>query len=234
MSLGDRLCRIARTARAIEAGMIYHVLNRGNARMRLFHKDADFDAFERVLGEALERYPVDLLTYCLMSNHWHLVVRPGTDQAIGQFMRWVGVTHVRRHHEHYHTRGGGHLYQGRFKSFPVQDEWHFLTVCRYVEANAVRAKLVRRAEDWTWGGVHARRRRGKPFTLGEWPVNRTRNWIGLVNAPLDEGQLDHLRTCVNRGRPCGDEAWTKRTATRLALLFTLRNPGRPRKQGRNQ
>lgn len=107
-----------RTARAIKAGVIYHVLNRGNARMPLFHKDADFDAFEQVLGEGLERYPVDLLTYCLMGNHWHLVLRPRTDEALGRLMGWIGVTHVRRHHAHYHSRGGGHLYQGQFKSFP--------------------------------------------------------------------------------------------------------------------
>ena len=145
-----------RTARAIEAGMVYHVLNRGNGRMRLFYKDGDFHAFERVLAEALQRYPVDLLTYCLMGNHWHLVVRPGTDDALGRFMGWIGVTHVRRHHEHYHTRGGGHLYQGRFKSFPIQEEGHFLNVCRYVEANAVRGGLVAGAEDWHWGGLYAR------------------------------------------------------------------------------
>ncbi len=223
-----------RTARAIEAGMIYHVLNRGNGRMRLFHKDDDFHAFERVLAEGLQRYPVDLLTYCLMGNHWHLVTRPGTDDALGRFMGWLGVTHVRRHHEHYHTRGGGHLYQGRFKSFPIQEESHFLNVCRYVEANAVRAGLVLRAEDWSWGGLYARRRRGTPFTLCKWPVDRPRNWMALVNAPLDEKQLQQLRTCVNRGQPCGDPNWVQRIAKRLRLEFTLRNAGRPRKRGNNQ
>lgn len=223
-----------RTARAVEAGLIYHVLNRGNGRMRLFHKDADFDAFERVLGEALQRYPVDLLTYCLMSNHWHLVLQPRTDEALGRFMGWLGVTHVRRHHAHYRTRGGGHLYQGRFKSFPIQEESHFLTVCRYVEANAVRAKLVRRAEDWLWGGVFARRHRDKPFTLADWPVDRPRGWLALVDGMLDADNLTALRTCVSRGRPYGDPAWTARTAARLGLQFTLRNPGRPPRQSRNE
>jgi putative transposase len=218
-----------RTASAIKAGMIYHVLNRGNARMRLFHKDGDFAAFERVLGEGLERYPVDLLTYCLMGNHWHLVVQPRTDEALGRFMGWVGVTHVRRHHAHYQTRGGGHLYQGRFKSFPVQEEVYFLRLGRYVEANAVRAGLVRRAEDWAWGGLGARRGRGKPFALGEWPVDVPRNWSALVNAKMAKTQLDELRTCVNRGRPCGDSDWVQRTARRLGLMFTLNDPGRPRK-----
>ncbi len=84
-----------RTARAIQAGLVYHVLNRGNGRMRLFHKDADFAAFERVLAEGLTRYPVDLLTYCLMGNHWHLVLQPHTDLAVGQFLAWVDRTVTR-------------------------------------------------------------------------------------------------------------------------------------------
>ncbi len=182
---------------------MYHVLNRGNARMRLFHKNEDFEAFERVLAEGLERYPVDLLTYCLMSNHWHLVLRPRTDESLGRLMGWVGVTHVRRHHEHYRTRGGGHLYQGRFKSFPVQDDAHFLTVCRYVEANARRAGLVERAQDWAWSGLHARRCRSKPFQLSGWPVARPRDWTRSVNRLLPDDELESLRTSVNRGRPWG-------------------------------
>jgi putative transposase len=210
------------------------VLNRGNGRLRLFHKDADFAAIERVLGEGLERYPVDLLTYCLMGNHWHLVVRPGTDGALGRLMGWVGVTHVRRHHEHYHTRGGGHLYQGRFKSFPLQDDCHFLTVCRYVEANAVRAGLVQRAEEWPCGGLYARRRGGKPFTPSEWPVDRPHKWTALVNEAIGQETLDGLRTSVNRGRPWGESTWVQRTARKLNLEFTLRNPGRPAKRKENQ
>jgi putative transposase len=202
--------------------------------MRLFHKDEDFAAFERVLAEGLERYPVDLLTYCLMGNHWHLVVRPRTGPALGRFMGWLGVTHVRRHHEHYHTRGGGHLYQGRFKSFPVQSDGHFLTLCRYVEANALRAGLVRRAEDWPWCGLYARRHVGHPLALSDWPVARPRDWTAIVNEAMNEKTLEGLRTSVNRGRPWGDETWVRQTAQRLGLLFTLRNPGRPAKRRRNE
>ena len=165
-----------RTARSVEAGLIYHVLNRGNGRMRLFHKPADFAAFERVLAEGLARYPVDLLTYCLMDNHWHLVLRPRSDEALGKLMGWIGVTHVRRHHQHYHSRGGGHLYQGRFKSFPVQEDRHFLTLCRYVESNAVRAGAVKEAARWRWSGAHARsmRERGGEMSIpqAQWPVPR--------------------------------------------------------------
>ena len=214
--------------------MVYHVLNRGNGRMRIFHKAEDFDAFERVLAEGLDRYPVELFTYCLMPNHWHLVVRPKTDLALGRWMGWVGVTHVRRHHEHYHSRGGGHLYQGRFKSFPVAEDDYFVALCRYVEANALRAGLVERAEEWRWCGLWRRARKNAKradaefkLPLTAWPVERSRNWVAWVNRGLNDEQLDDIRTSVNRGRPFGPERWLQRTAKRLGLEFTLRGPGRP-------
>jgi putative transposase len=132
-------------------------------------------AFERVLAAGLERYPVDLLTYCPMPNHWHLVVRPRTDMALGRLMGWIGVTHVRRHQEHYHCPGAGHLYQGRYKNFPVAEDHYFLTFCRYVEANPVRAKLVERAEQWRWGGFWRRAHRGTGLPLSRWSLDRPRN-----------------------------------------------------------
>ena len=159
--------------------MVYHVLNRGNGRMRIFHKGGDYEAFQRVLAEGLERYPVEVFTYCLMPNHWHLVVRPGADDALGRWLGWVGVTHVRRYHEHYHSRGGGHLYQGRFKSFPVAEDDYFLTLCRYVEANALRAGLAECAEQWRWSGLWQRAEEAADVPLSAWPVERPRiGWHG--------------------------------------------------------
>jgi putative transposase len=225
-----------RTARSTEGGMIYHVLNRGNGRMRIFRKAGDYEAFERVLAEGLDRYPVDLLTYCLMPNHWHLVARPKTDLALGRLMGWVGVTHVRRYQEHYHSRGGGHLYQGRFKSFPVSEDDYFLALCRYVEANAVRAGLVERADQWQWSGLWRRThaRGDGELRLSPWPLERPRQWLAWVSRGISDEQLDGIRTCVQRGRPFGPEAWVRRTAERLGLEFTLRGPGRPRRKPNNQ
>ena len=116
----------------------------------------------------------------------------------------------------------------------MQDDSHFLTVCRYVEANAVRAGLAQRAEEWAWGGLYARRHGDKPFVLSDWPVDRPREWTALVNEVIGKETLDGLRTSVNRGRPWGERAWVQRTARRLGLEFTLRNPGRPAKRKENQ
>jgi REP-associated tyrosine transposase len=218
-----------RAARSIEGGLVYHVLNWGNARMRLFHNEDDFDGFERVLAEGLERHPVELLTYCLMPHHWHLVVRPKSDDSLGRFMGWVGVTHVRRYQEAHHRRGAGHLYQGRYKSFPVAEDHHFLMLCRYVEGNPGRAKRVDRAQDWRWSGMWKRSHRGQDLPLGNWPVERPHNWTKLVNAGLSPQDLRHVRLCAKRGRPLGPAPWVQETAARLGLEFTLRNQGRPRK-----
>ncbi len=121
------------------------------------------------------------------------------------------------------------MYQGRFKSFPVAEDEYFLTLCRYVEANPLRAKLVRRAEQWRWSGMWMRTDPARALPLAAWPLQRPRNWVEWVNGELNEEQLDTLRTCVQRGRPWGPPNWIRTTAARLGLEFTLRGPGRPRK-----
>lgn len=134
-----------RQPRHTPGGYAYHILNRGVGRMQLFDDEGDYLAFLRVLSEGLQRYPdARLLSYCLMPNHWHLVFWPkrGSDTVLSELMRWVGTTHVRRWHMHRHSAGTGPIYQGRFKSFPIERDKHLLTVCRYVERNALRANLV--------------------------------------------------------------------------------------------
>jgi len=220
-----------RQKRADEAGATYHALNRGNARQTIFHKDEDYQAFLRVLAEGLERYPVELFAFTLMPNHWHMVLRPTEDGLMGRMLRWVTATHTQRYHAHYHTSGEGHLYQSRFKSFPVADDDHFLVVCRYVERNPLRANLVQRAEDWPFGSLWRWSRRPEPLPqlLTPWPIRRVANWIERVNQPLSEKELNALRGCVQRGRPFGAEAWVKEVAQRTGLGSTLRPRGRPRK-----
>jgi putative transposase len=208
---------------------LYHVLNRANGRRRIFRKNADYEAFERVLGEGLARYAVELFCYLLMPNHWHLVLRPRRDGELSRFLRWITATHTMRYHAHFHTSGEGHVYQGRFKSFPIQDDAHFLAVCRYVERNAVRAALVRRAEAWRWGSLWRwlQTREPSPELLSAWPVPRRPNWAAHVNEPLTAGELERVRRSAQRGAPYGEASWIETTARRLNLGSTLRPRGRP-------
>ncbi len=222
-----------RRARMIEGGYVYHVLNRANACAPLFQKDADYAAFERVLEEAHEREPLRILNDCIMPNHWHMIVWPsvGAGQQVSEFLRWLTVTHSQRWHAHHGTSGTGHLYQGRFKSFPVESDEHFYTVARYVERNGRRANLVDRADAWRWcslwrwlhGDADSRR------LLSDWPVTRPSDWVQHVQTALTKQELDAVRRCVQRGQPYGSNAWCAAAIKELGLEHTIRARGRPKK-----
>lgn len=230
---------MARSLRISPGGYCYHVLNRGVGRMQLFDDEGDYLAFLRVLGEGLGRCPqVRLVSYCVMPNHWHLVLWPrrGSDRGLSELMRWVGTTHARRWHLHRHSVGEGPIYQGRFKSFPIQADEHLLTVMRYVERNALRADLVDKAESWRWGSLWLGRQkaglmqeeRALRGMLQASPVAKPRHWVSLVNKPQHQAEVDALGVSVAKGRPFGASGWVDRTAAKHGI--SLRGPGRPRKE----
>jgi putative transposase len=216
-----------RPLRHIEPGLIYHVLNCGNGRMMIFRTDADFEAFLKILAEGLKRFDVELLAWCLMSNHWHLVLRPRRAGQLQAFMQWITLTHVRRHHEH-HRRACGHLYQGRYKHFPVEQDEYLLVLLQYVEGNALRAGLVERAQDWPWSSLHQRLRKKNVSPLSDWPVDRPADWTRTVNQAMEEPKRKQVRQSIERDRPLGSPAWVRKMSARLGLEQTLRERGRPR------
>jgi putative transposase len=241
-----------RRPRVATGGVVYHVLNRAAGRLTLFRTDGDYAAFLRVLAEACRRSPgVRLLCYCLMPNHFHLVLWPRRDGELSEFMRWLTVTHAQRLHARRHNAGTGPVYQGRFKSFPVErEDMYFLVVCRYVERNALRANRVSRAQDWRWCSLWAReqprgtggkrRESGDDAQLppllprSEWPVEARRDWVAWVNTAETEKELEALRRSARRGTPYGSGRWALRTAEALGLLPTLRPRGRPPKRPRDE
>ncbi len=216
-----------RTARAAVAGQTYHVLNRGNDRQRVFFDEVDYAASVSLLAQAGERHPVAFLAACVMPNHFHLVVRPTTNEALASWVHWLTSSHVRRHRRR--DGGSGHVWQGRFKGFPVQDDDYLRTVVRYVERNALRAGLVRRAEDWRWGSLAWRQRPQGARLLSDLPIILPEDWIETVNVAHTSTELANLRRSVARGAPYGDADWQRTTAATLGLEHTLRPRGRPRK-----
>lgn len=222
---------MARKPRVARSGIAYHVMNRTWGEIELFEDAGDYEAFERVLAEAAERFPaMGICAYCLMPNHFHLVLWPKRD-VLSRFMQWLSQTHVARWHAHRHSVGRGRLYQSRFRSFPIQRNAHFLKVARYVERNALRANLCGSAEGWRWSSLHVRREEAGPMNgqLAKWPVAEPADWLALVNRPQDEQELAAIRRSRDRGRPFGDDAWTMRTAKSLGLESSLRSRGRPKK-----
>jgi putative transposase len=159
-----------------------------------------------------------------MSNHWHFVVRPKTRHQVTEFFRWLTNTHTMRWHAHHHTAGTGHLYQGRFKTFPIEENEHLLPVLRYLERNALRANLCDRAEDWRWGSMWRRDHQAELESdfLAASPINRPRTWRAHVNKPQSESELKAIRHCVRRGAPPGSEKWVRESVARMQLAHPLR------------
>lgn len=218
-----------RVARKAPGGLVYHVLNRANGRLRLFKKEQDYAAFEQVLAEAHERVPIRVLAWCLMPNHFHLVLWPRRDGELTAFMRWLTLTHAQRWKHAHAAVGHGHLYQGRFKSFPIQQDDHLLTVLRYVERNAVRPTLAKRAQDWCWGSAFVRQARSHELRplLSDWPVPRPSNWLSILNTPQSDAERAAVKEHIERSRPMGQERWVRATAAALGLGHTLNPRGRP-------
>ena len=130
-----------RQARIAAGNVIYHVINRANGRVQIFNKDTDYQHFEELLLEAKELTGMRILSYCIMPNHFHLLLYPETDMQLSDFMSWLTSTHVRQYRTRTKSIGYGRLYQGRYKSFPVQSNTYLTTVIKYVEQNPLRAKL---------------------------------------------------------------------------------------------
>lgn len=222
---------MGRPRRVDLGGYVYHVLNRANAGMQIFESDQGYLAFEKVLAEAVQRAKMRLLAYCLMPNHWHLVVWPRQDGDLSRFVGWLTLTHTQRWHASRHETTAGHLYQGRYKSFLVDRDDYFLSLCCYVERNGARAALVDRAEQWRWCSLW---RRLHPQIvqdvagLSDWPVPSPKNWLQRVNQAETSEQLQALQRSVNRGQPYGRPSWVERTVNQLDLHATLRPRGRPR------
>ncbi|MFM7250203.1 MAG: transposase [Planctomycetaceae bacterium] len=224
-----------RPNRHAPGGLPFHVLNRSVGRRTLFHSGADYVAFIDTVAETLRTRPMRICSYCVMPNHWHMVLWPECDGHLSAFVQHFTNLHVKRWKRVHGEVGLGHLYQGRFKSFPIQSDAYFHAVVRYVERNPLRANLVERAEDWPWSSL-GQRSGSAPIPIASWPVPHTADregseWLEWVNRPQTEAELERLRSCAIRGKPFGDEGWVDEVAARLYLTATLRPRGRPRADG---
>lgn len=220
-----------RNARIDVPNYPYHVINRAVMRLRIFDTKEDYQLFERVLNETIEETNMRVLGYTIMPNHWHLLLYPRNEGDLGIFMHRLTSAHTRKVKVKTGTIGTGPLYQGRYKSFLIQEDRHFLSVLKYIERNPVRAKLITKAEEWRWGSawrrIHGTLKEKK--LLADIPVELPKDYRVWVNTPESSELLDALRTSVNKGAPYGSEGWVEKTVKQFGLGSTLRNPGRPKK-----
>lgn len=207
--------------------MVFHVLNRGVRKLPLFDRSGDYQDFLNLVSDAQRRQPMRFLSYCLMPNHFHFVVWPKADGDLSRFMFWLTTTHAMRWHVCRGTTGTGHVYQGRFKAFPVHTDRYFLNVCHYVERNAMRAGLVSRAEAWQWSSLAQRVGSPHRIRLSDWPVPAPADWLDVVQAD-NARETEEIRGAVVRSAPYGPLDWQERVATQLGITKSMRPEGRPR------
>jgi putative transposase len=219
---------MARRRRISPDGFVQHVVNRGDHRETVFHKPADFRAFLALTAEAAFRVPMRILAYCIMRNHFHLLVWPYHGIDLPAYMQLLMNLHIQRYLRHYPPGSPGHIYQGRYTNALIEGDDNFFRVMRYVEANALAAGIVRRAEHYKWSSAsqHASDP-GRP-TLVDGPLARPPDWLTYVNSPPPPEELTRIRQSARRGAPYGSEEWTKAVVRRYDLEHTVRPRGRPR------
>ena len=222
---------MGRAPRVDVGNEVYHVINRANGRQTIFHEQAQYLHFEKVLTEAQKLTRMRILAYALMPNHWHFVLHPRQDGDLSVFMQWLTLTHTQQYHAKMKTIGYGHLYQGRYKSFLVEQDAYLLQLIRYVERNPLRAKLVKKAQDWRWGSAY-RRIKGttqEKTLLSDTIVELPADYLLWLNERENTDTLTRIRQSVNKGTPFGVERWVERTVEKFDLRLTMRSRGRPKR-----
>ena len=224
-----------RTARASAGGLCYHVLNRGNAGSEVFHEPRDYADYIELLCEEVETRNVRLLAYCLLPDHFHMVFWPRKDGDLSRWMQWLSTTHVRRYHGQHQT--SGHIWEGRFRAFPIQPDEHLLTVLRFVEQNPLWLKELKAAQARAVALVVGRQesdRRGAGRAGTSPDRSRARaprpgTGCSRSSSRLTAEELAMVRHSIIRGTPFGDPKWVQRIVAKLGLESTVRPRGRPRK-----
>lgn len=218
-----------RRPRQFTGSFVFHVLNRAVQGVTLFNRPGDYEAYFEILVEAQRRFPIQVLAYCIMPNHWHFVVQPETDDSLSPFMHRLSSRHAMQWRGARHSRGRGAVYQSRFKAIAVQHDAYFARLCLYVNRNAVRAGLASHARNWPWSSASPLASGPNRPVLAEWPVSRPSDWDDLLDLPEPEGDLEQLRSAIRAGQHLGSEEWRLRTAMILGWPRGLRPPGRPPK-----
>lgn len=234
---------MARLSRIVIPGVPHHVTQRGNRRLPVFFSDDDRRLYLALLADAARAAGTACLAWCLMDNHIHLILVP--EHADG-LRATLGEAH-RRYTRHVNFREGwrGHLFQGRFASYPMDDA-HLMVALRYVELNPVAASMAARADDWPWSSARShlvgKRTADDPLTDTAALGRHVRNWRALWRHGVEAGDLDSegeavaeaIEARLRTGRPLADAEWIAGHETALGRPLAPRKPGRKAKGGGNR
>ena len=220
--------RMPRHPRCSPDGYVQHVINRGDHRETLFHKRSDFAAFIALMAETARRIPMRVLAYCIMKNHFHLLLWPHRGIELPEYMQVLMNLHIQRYLKHYPPASPGHIYQGRYRNVIVQNGHHVLTVARYIEANPLKAGIVERAEDYEWSSAWPHSEGIDRPVLEPGAIERSAAWRTFVNEPMSAETIQGLEHSIRKGLPIGSPEWKNRVVAQFGLQYVTREPGRPR------
>jgi len=195
--------------------------------MQIFDDEDDYGYFLELLKKGSKKERISIYAYCLLPNHFHLLLSPIYEGSLSRMMQWVMTSHVRYYHRKNKT--SGHVWQGRYKSFIIEKENYYISVMRYIEANALRVGLMNHAEEWKYGSLHERISTER-ILLSEPLIEIGDDWVKFVNEPMKMYEIEKIRNSVNRQAPLGEDGWQLEVASQYGLLSTLGNRGRPRKE----
>jgi putative transposase len=161
-----------------------------------------------------------------------IIVASGSGD-LSAFMHWITTTHTVRYHLAYGTTGSGHISQGCFKIFPVQRNNYYLTLLKYIEANPVKASMVKDAAQWPWSSylLHIGAITNSPIEIYKSPITLPTDWHIMIHKNISRTKTELIATAIKRGRPLGDPKWVTKTTKALCIESSLSPRGRPRKDG---
>lgn len=214
---------MARIARVVIPGIPHHITQRGNRRLETFFSESDYREYLYLMAEWCNRCKVQVWAYCLMPNHVHLIAVPESEDGL---YRAIGEAHRRyTRYINFQKEWKGHLWQGRFASFPM-DETYLLATARYIELNPVKAGMVKRPEEYRWSSARAHLQGEDDILVKAAPLLAILgNWQELLASDLTEQEYEKLRRHERSGRPLGDDNFLSRLEKMTTRVLRKQRPG---------
>ena len=231
-----------RQARIILRNTPHHIVQRGHNRQAVFIEDADYRYYIATLREWKEELNIKVYGYCLMTNHVHLIIDPCDDEDnLGKFMKRLAGRQTR--YVNALERRTGSLWEGRYKSSPIETDTYLLACSRYVELNPVNAGMVKQASDYEWSSYRQKAGVEKEMWVDNDPIyiglskdknERMQRYKKYINQPVPEEEKQLIGGALQRGQLTGTHRFVEEVERRLGIRVEQRKQGRPKKQKKGE
>ncbi len=219
-----------RIGRAVAAGFPHHVIQRGNNREEVFFEKDDRKQYLSLLKKYASKWTSPVMAYCLMTNHVHLLTKPGSEESLFKMMQGLTLCYTQYMNRTYGRTG--RLWESRYHSCIVDHEKYLWAVARYIEQNPVRAGMVEKAEDYPYSSALAHVKGSKDAVIGEdlFTNDRRQDYVLLLRSDVPRKEIERLRYATRTGRPFGTEGFVVEMENKLERRLLQRPKGRPRRE----